>query len=67
MKLVYKCGHCGLAKEFDAPSNITPETALQIFDGYRFANFCEESMRKWIRHECAPGVNGIATLIAVVE
>ena len=67
MKLIYKCSNCGQAKEFDAPTGMALEDVFKILDGYRFANMREQALRKWIRHPCAPGMHGIANLVAVLE
>lgn len=69
MKLVYKCGHCEQASAVELPSQVSNavgiESALDhIMTGASIAGVIS---RKWIRHECEPGIAGIAPLVAVME
>lgn len=69
MKLVYKCGHCGRSIATELPALVGKlvdiESALDhITTGASIAGVIS---RKWIRHECEPGIAGIAPLVAVME
>ena len=70
MKLVYKCLHCGLATNCEIPKRApyTVDTILAGIPGTLVA--FDESKYKvasWIRHECEPGIHGIAYIAAVIE
>ena len=64
MNLIYKCEHCGAASQHDAAALRGRATVEQIL-----ASLDTDApiVRTWIRHQCAPGVHGLAGLAAVIE
>lgn len=71
MKLVYKCSHCGVMREVNAPTSlypVAPEAYLFALDGTTdWRGMVVPEFRKWIRHPCEPDIHGIAPLVAVID
>jgi hypothetical protein len=69
MKLVYKCLHCGLAKESERESSQSIYATLG--DAYRSdlpdAHKMHRGIAPYTPHECDPGVIGVAMLVAVKQ
>lgn len=69
MKLVYKCLHCGLAKESERESDRSIYAALN--DAYRSdfpdAAKMHRGLAPYTPHECEPGIVGVAMLVAVKQ
>lgn len=70
MKLIYKCQHCGQAREAEMPASPVPygpEHVWAAMAGDAWALRYVPEFRKWIRHPCEPGVHGMASIVAVIE
>lgn len=67
MKVIYKCLHCGLAKESERDSMQSIYAALG--EAYRSdipdATKMHRGIAPYTPHECEPGLVGVAMLVAV--